>query len=62
MRNREVSFIYLVLSGASSLCYSMILTVELVYLIQTVGFNPLQLVLIGTVSSRFFMTLLNRYN
>ncbi len=49
MRNREASFIYLLLSGASSLCYSMLLTVELVYLIQVVGFNPLQLVLIGTL-------------
>ncbi len=49
MRNREASFIYLMLSGASSLCYSMLLTVELVYLIQVVGFNPLQLVLIGTL-------------
>jgi DHA3 family tetracycline resistance protein-like MFS transporter len=49
MRNRDASFIYLVLSGASSLCYSMLLTVELVYLIQVVGFNPLQLVLIGTL-------------
>ncbi len=49
MRNRDASFIYLLLSGASSLCYSMLLTVELVYLIQVVGFNPLQLVLVGTL-------------
>lgn len=49
MRHQEATFIYLMLSGALSLCYSMLLTVELVYLIQVVGFNPLQLVLIGTL-------------
>lgn len=49
MRNREASFVYLMMSGASSLCYSMLLTVEIVYLIQVVGFNPLQLVLLGTL-------------
>lgn len=49
MRNRGASFVYMLLSGASSLFYSMMLTVELVYLIKNVGFDPLQLVLIGTV-------------
>jgi len=49
MRNRGASFVYILLSGASSLFYSMLLTVELVYLIKLVGFDPLQLVLIGTI-------------
>jgi DHA3 family tetracycline resistance protein-like MFS transporter len=37
------------MSCVTSLAYSLLLTVELVYLISVVGFNPLQLVLIGTV-------------
>ncbi len=49
MRNRGASFVYVFLSSASSLFYSMLLTVELVYLIKIVGFDPLQLVFIGTV-------------
>lgn len=49
MRNRKASFVYIFLSGASSLFYSMLLTVELVYLIKIVGFDPLQLVFIGTI-------------
>ena len=49
MRNRGASFVYVFLSGASSLSYSMLLTVELVYLIKVVGFDPLQLVFIGTI-------------
>lgn len=39
----------MLLSGVTSLSYSMLLTVELVYLIKVVGFNPLQLVFIGTI-------------
>ena len=49
MRNRGASFVYILLSGATSLFYSMLLTVELVYLIKVVGFDPLQLVFIGTI-------------
>ena len=49
MRNRGASFVYILMSGASSLSYSMLLTVELVYLIKVVGFDPLQLVFIGTI-------------
>ena len=49
MRNRGASFVYILLSGASSLFYSMLLTIELVYLIKVVGFDPLQLVFIGTI-------------
>ncbi len=49
MRSRDASFIYIFLSGAVSLCYSIILTVELVYLIKAVSFDPLDLVLIGTL-------------
>ncbi len=49
MRNRDASIIFIALSGLSSLFYAIILPVELVYLIKVVGFNPLQLVLIGTL-------------
>jgi DHA3 family tetracycline resistance protein-like MFS transporter len=57
MRNYNASFIYIMLNSISSFCYSMLLTVELVYLSQVVGFDPLQLVLIGTVrqSVSFFL-------
>jgi MFS transporter, DHA3 family, tetracycline resistance protein len=49
MRKRGAASIYIMLSGASSLFFSMLLTIELVYLALIVGFSPLQLVLIGTV-------------
>ena len=49
MRNRDASFIYIMLSGALSLFYALLLPVELVYLIKVAGFNPIQLVLIGTL-------------
>ncbi len=49
MRNRGAFSIYVILSGASSLCYSMIFTIELIYQVKTVGLNPLQLVFVGSV-------------
>jgi MFS transporter, DHA3 family, tetracycline resistance protein len=49
MRNRDASSIYIVLSAAMSLFYALLLPVELVYLIKVAGFNPIQLVLIGTL-------------
>ena len=49
MRNRGADSIYVVLSGASSLFYRMIFVVEVFYQIKTVGLNPLQLVLVGTL-------------
>ncbi len=49
MRNRGASSIYMFLSGVSSLNYSMIFTIELVYQVRSVGLNPLQLVLVGSV-------------
>jgi len=49
MHNHEASFVYIFLSGASSLSYSMLLIVELVYLIKVVVFDPLQLVFICSI-------------
>jgi DHA3 family tetracycline resistance protein-like MFS transporter len=49
MRTFRASFIYIMMSAVTSLSYSMLLTVELVYLTKMVGFDALQLVLIGTV-------------
>lgn len=40
--------LYLLLGGVSSFAFSMIFTVLAVYYVQTVGMNPLQLVLVGT--------------
>jgi MFS family permease len=40
---------YLLLSGAGSLFFFMIVTVNLLYHVETVGLSPLQLVLVGTV-------------
>ncbi|MBT5873602.1 MAG: MFS transporter [Candidatus Latescibacteria bacterium] len=40
---------YLILSGGSSLAFATVITINLVYQTQTVGLNPLQLVLVGTV-------------
>jgi MFS transporter, DHA3 family, tetracycline resistance protein len=40
--------VYLIFSGATSLAFSIIFTVNLVYQVETVRLNPLQLVLVGT--------------
>jgi MFS transporter, DHA3 family, tetracycline resistance protein len=41
--------VYLFVNGAFSLCFMLYATIASVYRIQTVGLNPLQLVLVGTV-------------
>ncbi len=41
--------LYLFVSGAFALCFMLYATIASVYRIQTVGLNPLQLVLVGTV-------------
>ena len=41
--------VYLFISGAFALCFMLYATIASVYRIQTVGLNPLQLVLVGTV-------------
>jgi MFS transporter, DHA3 family, tetracycline resistance protein len=40
--------VYLIYSGAWALFFSIIVTVNLVYQVETVGLSPLQLVLVGT--------------
>jgi DHA3 family tetracycline resistance protein-like MFS transporter len=40
--------VYLLLSGLGSLFFAMIVTVNLLYHVETVGLSPLQLVLVGT--------------
>jgi DHA3 family tetracycline resistance protein-like MFS transporter len=49
MRMRGAASAYLFLKGASSLFMALVYTVELIYQAQTVGLNPFQLVLAGTV-------------
>lgn len=52
LRNRpraDAALVYLVNAGATSFFFALIFTVNLVYHAQTVGLNPLQLVLVGTV-------------
>ena len=41
--------VYLFVNGAFALCFMLYATIASVYRIQTVGLNPLQLVLVGTV-------------
>lgn len=41
--------VYLIYSGITSLSFSLIFTVNLVYQVETARLNPLQLVLVGTV-------------
>lgn len=41
--------VYLILSGATSFFFALIFTINMVYQVQTVGLNPLQLVLVGTL-------------
>lgn len=48
IRRWDAARLYLVTTGAAALCFSMIFTASVVYQVQTVGLNPLQLVLVGT--------------
>jgi DHA3 family tetracycline resistance protein-like MFS transporter len=48
MRDRGAFHVYLVLSGVSSLGYTLIFTVNLVYQATVIGLSPLQMVLVGT--------------
>ena len=41
--------VYLIYSGTTSLSFSLIFTVNLVYQVEAARLNPLQLVLVGTV-------------
>ena len=49
MRKLDAYTVYMILGAAGSLFQSMIFTVLAVYYVLTVGMNPLQLVLVGTV-------------
>ena len=48
LRKWDAYRVYLILSGVSSLLFSLIFTLNLVYQAQVVGLTPLQLVLVGT--------------
>src|SRR3954451_7221110 len=48
LRKWDAYRVYLILSGGSSLLFSMIFTLNLVYEAKVVGLTPLQLVLVGT--------------
>jgi len=48
-RSFSAPTIYLIYSGASSLFFALIVTVNLVYQLEIAKLNPLQLVLVGTV-------------
>jgi MFS transporter, DHA3 family, tetracycline resistance protein len=41
--------VYLIFSGVTSLSFSLIFTVNLVYQVEVARLNPLQLVLVGTM-------------
>jgi MFS family permease len=47
-RNDPVS-VYLVLMAGQAVCYSLFFTIQLIYHVTTVGLNPFQMVLVGTV-------------
>ncbi len=46
---RDAYAVYLLISGAGSLCFSLVFTVNLFYHVTKVELNPLQLVLVGTL-------------
>ncbi|MBN1284400.1 MAG: MFS transporter [Anaerolineae bacterium] len=48
-RTLDAYRVYLIFSGATSLAFSLIFTVNMVYQATTVNLSPLQLVLVGTV-------------
>src|SRR5450759_1137021 len=47
-RRLDATLVYLIFSGVSSLSFSLIVTVNLVYQVEVAKLNPLQLVLVGT--------------
>jgi DHA3 family tetracycline resistance protein-like MFS transporter len=49
MHNREAYRIYLILEGSFALFFYMIITVNMVYQVETAHLNPLELVLVGTM-------------
>lgn len=49
LRGRRAELVYFVLSGASTFANATMWTVGTVYFVTSVGLNPLQLVLVGTV-------------
>lgn len=49
MRQHDPTRIYLVIGGGRALFNALAFTVNLVYQVETVGLNPLQLVLVGSV-------------
>ena len=49
MRKLNAFAVYLLMEGGTSLFFSMIVAVNMIYQVTTVGLNPLQLVLVGTV-------------
>lgn len=50
MHARGVASLYVLLKGAASFFVALVYTVELIYQIKTVGLNPFQLVIAGTVN------------
>lgn len=47
-RKMDAARLYILLRAASSLFFSLVFTVSMIYQVQTVGLSPLQLVLVGT--------------
>ena len=45
----DATSVYLINSGLQAFLFSMVFTVNMIYQATTVGLNPLQLVLVGTV-------------
>lgn len=46
---RNANTVYLLMTGASALFFSLIVTVNMIYQVEVVELNPLQLVLVGTL-------------
>ena len=49
LRIRNAYTVYLLLTGGYSLCFALIVSVNIIYQVQVAHLNPLQLVLVGTV-------------
>jgi DHA3 family tetracycline resistance protein-like MFS transporter len=49
LRERDPYRVFLTYAGLSSLAFTLVFTINMVYQAQTVGLGPLQLVLVGTV-------------
>lgn len=56
IKHQDALRVYLLMSGATTFFFTLVFTVNLIYHVQVIGLNPLQLVLVGTLLEIVCMT------